>query len=252
MEELVEEGLLVASGIFEELGDELLLIVPWLLVEVEVHLVDIKCIRLRLTVCVVLLRSSFNAGERAVEAFSFFSDRELQVLLHADRLGVHLRRLRFFDRLRLDVDGRRLDLLGLEPLVEASAQWTHRDISDIDVYILELTDHGLVFGVLNTSQWPQHTYLIFLLLVLVDLLHRRVMVLLVAEQDVVEERALARQKGAGDVERLYMPVLLLQLFLLLDLGLHEALPLLNNEAHLSGHAKVRDNQELKLLKEGLS
>ena len=78
------------------------------------------------------------------------------------------------------------------------------------------------------------------------------MVLLVAEQDVVEERALTRQKGARDVERLDVPVLLLQLFLLLDFGLHEALPLLDNEAHLGGHAKVRDNQELELLKEGLS
>lgn len=78
------------------------------------------------------------------------------------------------------------------------------------------------------------------------------MVLLIAQQDVVEERALARQKGAGDIKRLDMPVLLLQLLLFLDLWLHEALPLLDNEAHLRGDTEVRDDQELQLLQEGLS
>ena len=60
--EPTEESLLVAaSGIIEELGYELLLMVPRLVCEVEIRVVAIKCVRLRPAVRVLLLRSSLYA-----------------------------------------------------------------------------------------------------------------------------------------------------------------------------------------------
>ena len=63
IDELAEESVLVASGIIDEFGDELLLIVPWLIVKVEIRIVDVKRIRLRLAVRILLLpRPAFSAG----------------------------------------------------------------------------------------------------------------------------------------------------------------------------------------------
>ena len=68
------------------------------------------------------------------------------------------------------------------------------------------------------------------------------MVLLIAQQDVVEERTLAGEEGASNVEGLDVPVLLFEFLFLLYLWLHESLSLLHNESHLSRHAEVRHYQ----------
>ena len=117
-------------------------------------------------------------------------------------------------------------------MIKALAERTDGNLSNVDVDIVELSDHWLVLGILYASKWPQHIDDVFLLLVLVDRLICWVVVLLVAQQDVVEKRALTRKECTGNLKRFHMPVLLLQLLLFFDLRLHEATARLHDESHL--------------------
>ena len=87
------------------------------------------------------------------------------------------------------------------------SQGTHQTGTDAHLHVLELADDGLILVALDAWEWPYDTEDVVVLLVLFDRLLRRIMVFLVAKQDVIEERALARQEGTGDFQSFGMPEL---------------------------------------------
>lgn len=174
-----------------------------------------------------------------------------KVILDIHRLGFHERWLWLLDRVGLDVHGRCLDLLGQKPLIEAFAQRTQGQLWDVDVDVGQFSDKRLVFRVLDTPQWPQYTNDVILFLILVNLVTGRIMMLLVAQQDVIEQRAFTWQESTGNIEGFDVPILLLELLLFLHFWLHEAGPRGNDESHFGRDAEVGDNEELKLLQERL-
>ena len=80
------------------------------------------------------------------------------------------------------------------------------------------------------------------------------MVLLITEKDVIEQWAVRRQEGAGDLEWLGMPILWL-VGLLCDIKFPKASNLffkLDDESNLSADAEVPYAKETDSLKEGKS
>ena len=83
--------------------------------------------------------------------------------------------------------------------------------TQVDFDLGQCADYGLVLGLIDALERPQHGQDIVVLLVLLDRLHARIVVLLVAEEHVVEERALAWKESTGDFEGLRMPEFAFQL-----------------------------------------
>ena len=99
--------MLVADlGVIDDFGNEFLLIILILIVEVKVSILHIKDVSQCLAVSVFLLSRSFIARERRYLPCGTAShiNRELQVILHADRLGMHQRWLWLLNRLSLNID----------------------------------------------------------------------------------------------------------------------------------------------------
>ena len=122
-----------------------------------------------------------------------------QIVLDADRLRLHQRKLGLLDRLSLNVDRGGLYLLWHESLVETLGKRAHRDLLDVDIDVVNFPDNGLILGVFNPFERPQDRQRVLLLLIFFNRCHRRIVVFLVAEQDVVEEGALAGEEGTRDV-----------------------------------------------------
>ena len=86
-------------------------------------------------------------------------------------------------------------------------QWWYLAGCNLNLDILNLPDYGLKFAALNPLQRPYDAQNIHLLLILLDRLLWGVVMLLVAEQYVVEQRTFARQEANSYLQRLSVPIL---------------------------------------------
>ena len=162
----------------------------------------------------------------------------LQVVLDADGLWFHQRWLGLFDWVGLHVHWRCLDLLWHQSLIKTLAEGAQRNLSDVDVHVLYLTNDWLVLWVLDSLERTQHREDIFLLFVFINRLHGWVVMLLVTQENVIEKWTFTRQEGASDIQCLDMPVLLFKFFFFLCFGFHEAWTWLDYEPELCGNAEI--------------
>ena len=147
---LVEEVLFVNLWVIDDLADKTFLV--FRIAEVHVSVVNIKHIRDSL---LVFLNEIFLFMSCRYYSWRFLLLRRyLEVTLDADWLRFHQWWLRLLNWLCLDIYRRGLDLLRHKSLIETLAEWTHWDLLDINVDILNLSHNRLVLGVLDTFQRP--------------------------------------------------------------------------------------------------
>lgn len=97
-----------------------------------------------------------------------------------------------------------LNSLSLRPkveFIEGKYSLSHRRYvawRDLDLYILNLSDYRLIFTALDTLQRPYHTQQVHLLLIFSNRMVCRIVMLLIAEQNVVEQRALRGKEANSD------------------------------------------------------
>ena len=72
--------------------------------------------------------------------------------------------------------------------------WGNIEWSDLDLNILNLSYYGLIFTAFNTLQRPYNTQHVILFLVLFNRMICGVVVLLIAEQNVIKQRTLRRKE----------------------------------------------------------
>jgi len=117
-------------------------------------------------------------------------------------------------------------------LEDAFCNGTYLARRECDLDVANLPDHGLVLALLDAWQWPYYVDHVVLLRVLFNGLVARVVVLLVAQQDVVKQRALRWKETTSDLDRLGMPVLALKFTLPFDGRGEVLLSALQDEPHL--------------------
>ena len=121
-----------------------------------------------------------------------------------------------------------------------------------DLNLRQGPHNGLILGLFNALEGPEDREHVIALFILLDRLHARIVVLLVAEKDVVEQGALAWKECAGDFEGFGMPIFTLELTLFLYFGFEVLGAGLEQESHLRTHTEVCDNQNGKLSQEGVT
>ncbi len=110
----------------------------------------------------------------------------------------------------------RHSLLNCVGLRQALTYRAHQVRRNDHFNVLKLADDGTVLAALDAIEGPDHVKNVCLFFVFLNDLVRRSMVLLVAEEDVVQQGTLGGQESAGDFERLSVPVLALLLALRLQ------------------------------------
>ena len=74
-----------------------------------------------------------------------------------------------------------------------------------DLNLRQGPHNGLILGLFDALEGPEYREHVIALLILLDRLHAWIVVLLIAEKDMVEQRALAWKESTGDFEGFGVP-----------------------------------------------
>lgn len=125
--------------------------------------------------------------------------------------------------------------------------WSHYNFD-----LRQWTNNWLVFWLLNTFEWPKHREDILTLFVFFDRLQGRIMVFLVAEQDMVKQWTFTWKKGAGYFKSFCMPKFTFKLAFAFNLRLQVRSSALKDETHLSAYAEIGYNYNWKFVEKRVS
>ncbi len=126
-------------------------------------------------------------------------------------------------------------------IVEGKYSLCHRgDVArcDLDLDILNLPNFGLIFTALDTLNRSDHTQKIGLFLVFSNWLISGIMMLLIAEQYVIEQRTFGGKETNCYFQWLGMPIFTFQFSLPFYRWREILFSWLQNEPHLSAHAEI--------------
>ena len=112
-----------------------------------------------------------------------------------------------------------------------------------DLNLRQGPHNGLILGLFDTLERPEYREYIIALFIFLDRLHAWIVVLLITEKDVIEQRALAWKESARDFEGFGVPEFALKLPLPLDFRLEVLGAGLDKESHLSAHAEVGHDED---------
>ena len=112
-----------------------------------------------------------------------------------------------------------------------------------DLNLRQGPHNGLILGLFDTLEGPEYREYIIAFFIFLDRLHAWIVVLLITEKDVIEQRALAWKESASNFESFGVPEFALQLPLLLNFWLEILGAGLDKESHLSAHAEVGHDED---------
>jgi len=105
------------------------------------------------------------------------------------------------------------------------------------------------FTIFYTRNWSQYWNQIYCSLVLFYCLTRRVMMLLVAQKNMLKKWAFTRKKSAGNLKALSVPIFTFNFALLFDLRLQVLTSRVQQKPHLCRHAEVAHREDAQLFEE---